>query len=59
MKIVKRISVGLGVIALALIGLYFSGYGGDLAFRAFLAYSQPASEFDANTAVLSRITATQ
>jgi|TARA_B110001454_G_scaffold115940_1_gene108408 hypothetical protein len=51
MKIVKRISVGLGVIALALIGLYFSGYGGDLAFRAFLAYSQPASEFDANTAV--------
>ena len=51
MKIVKRISVGLGVIALTLIGLYFSGYGGDLAFRAFLKYSQPSSEFDANTAV--------
>ena len=51
MKIVKRISVGLGVIALASIGLYYSGYGGDLAFRAFLAYSQPAAEFDANTAV--------
>jgi len=51
MKIVKRISVGLGVIALALLGLYFSGYGGDLAFRAFLAYSQPASEFDAHTTV--------
>ncbi|HIF73605.1 MAG TPA: DUF3089 domain-containing protein [Porticoccaceae bacterium] len=51
MKIVKRISVGLGVIVLALLGLYFSGYGGDLAFRAFLAYSQPASEFDAHTTV--------
>lgn len=51
MKIVKRLSVGIGVIALAMIGLYYSGYGGDLAFRAFLAYSQPSSEFDANTAV--------
>jgi|TARA_B100001964_G_scaffold35794_1_gene38410 hypothetical protein len=51
MKIVRRISVGFGVIALALTGLYYSGYGGDLAFRAFVAYSQPASEFDASTAV--------
>ena len=51
MKIVKGISLGLGVIVVVLIGLYFSGYGGDLAFRAFLVYSQPANEFDANTAV--------
>ena len=51
MKIIKRVGVGLGVIALALIGLYYSGYGGDLAFRAFLAYSQPSSEFDVSTAV--------
>ena len=51
MKIVNRISVGLGTVAVLLIGLYFSGYGGDLAFRFFLAYSQPANEFDANTAV--------
>ncbi|MGK0224475.1 MAG: hypothetical protein ACI9ON_003731 [Limisphaerales bacterium] len=52
MKIVKRLGIGLGVIALTLMGLYFSGYGGDLAFRAFVAYSQPANEFDASTAVI-------
>ena len=51
MKIAKRLGVGLGAIALLSIGLYFSGYGGDLAFRAFLAYSQPASEFDHSHAV--------
>lgn len=51
MKIVKRLGVGLGIIALASVGLYYSGIGGDLAFRAFVAYSQPASEFDASTAV--------
>ena len=51
MKIVKRIGIGLGVVALISIGLYYSGYGGDLAFRAFLVYSQPASEFEAVSAV--------
>ena len=51
MRIIKRLGIGLGVIALTLVGLYYSGYGGDLAFRAFLAYSQPSKEFDASTAV--------
>jgi hypothetical protein len=51
MRIIKRLGIGLGVIALALVGLYYSGYGGDLAFRAFLAYSQPSKKFDASTAV--------
>ena len=51
MKIAKRLGVGLGVIALLSIGIYFSGYGGDLAFRAFLAFSQPSADFDHSTAV--------
>ena len=51
MKIAKRLGAGLGVIALLSIGIYFSGYGGDLAFRAFLAFSQPSADFDHSTAV--------
>jgi hypothetical protein len=51
MKIAKSLGVGLGVIALLSIGIYFSGYGGDLAFRVFLAFSQPSADFDHSTAV--------
>ena len=51
MKIIRSLGVGLGTITLALIGLYYSGYGDDLAFQAFLAYSQPADEFDPSAAV--------
>ena len=48
---IKAAAIGLGAIFLVLAGLYFSGYGGQLAWQAFLAYNKPSGEFDPATAV--------
>jgi len=48
---IKVVGIWLGVLVVALVGLYFSGYGERLAWQAFLAYNTPSGDFDPATAV--------
>jgi hypothetical protein len=45
-KVFKVLGTGLAVIVVVLLGLYWSGYGGQLAMSAFLAANAPAGDFD-------------
>ena len=43
---VRILGIALVVVVIAVLGLYWSGYGGQLAMSAFLAANAPAGEFD-------------
>jgi hypothetical protein len=43
---IRILGIALVVVVAALLGLYWSGYGGQLAMSAFLAANAPAGEFD-------------
>jgi hypothetical protein len=45
-KVFKVLGIGLAGIVVVLLGLYWSGYGGQLAMSAFVAANAPAGEFD-------------
>ena len=45
-KAVKVLGIGLVGVVSVLLGLYWSGYGGQLAMSAFLAANAPAGDFD-------------
>jgi hypothetical protein len=45
-KTFKTIAIILALLFSILTGLYLSGYGGDLAMQAFLAYNKPEGKFD-------------
>jgi len=51
MKVIKWVGIGLGILMVILVGLYFSGYGEQLAGEAFLAYNAPSKDFDPADAV--------
>jgi len=51
MKIFKIVLISLGVLIVLGIGLFVSGYGGQLFFMAFTAYNRPAGQFDPANAV--------
>ena len=50
-KLVKVLGVSLAVLFVALLGLYWSGYGGQLAMSLFVATSGPPGSFDPEDAV--------
>ncbi len=45
-KVFKVSGIGLTAIVVVLLGLYWSGYGGQLAMAAFLATNAPPGDFD-------------
>jgi len=47
----KKIAMILGIFTLVGVGLVVSGVGGDLFFKAFLAYGKPAGVFNPDDAV--------
>jgi len=51
MKLLKGIGILLGVLTLVGAGLYLSGYGGTLAWQAFVVYNEPSADFDPLDAV--------
>ncbi len=47
MKALKITTITIAILLAIGSGLYVSGYGGQLAFMAFLAYNKPVGEFEA------------
>ncbi len=45
-KLLKVLGIGLAALVVVVLGLYWSGYGGQLAMSAFLAANAPDGEFD-------------
>lgn len=45
-KVFKVVGIGLAGIVVVLLGLYWSGYGGQLAMSAFVSANAPDGEFD-------------
>ena len=45
-KALKMVGIGLTVLVVVLLGLYWSGYGGQLAMSVFLAANAPEGDFD-------------
>lgn len=51
MKALKLAGISLAVLAVITAGLYASGYGQSLMFKAFVAYNKPAGTFNEDDAV--------
>ncbi|MFT6751012.1 MAG: hypothetical protein ACJA2O_001193 [Candidatus Azotimanducaceae bacterium] len=51
MKVLKIIGISLAVVAVITAGLFASGYGQSLMFKAFVAYNKPAGSFKEGDAV--------
>ena len=49
----KKISIFIGIFVVITVGFIVSGVGGDLFFKAFLAYGKPAGVFDPGDAVVA------
>ncbi|MDP6377444.1 MAG: DUF3089 domain-containing protein [Kiritimatiellia bacterium] len=52
MKLIKAVAITFAVLFVLAVGLYFSGYGGQLAMWAFLTYNAPSGDFDPADAVV-------
>ena len=51
MKALKIVAISLAVLVIIAGGLYASGYGQSLAFKAFVAFNKPAGTFNEDDAV--------